>query len=48
MMDQELEGRKQRAEQAGERFGAFMANALKGILMGLGIIFAAVLIFQAF
>jgi hypothetical protein len=47
-MDQELAARRQRAEQAGYRFGFFVGSVVKGALVGLGVIFALVLILNAF
>jgi hypothetical protein len=46
--DGKLEERRQRAQRSGERFGAFIGNTIKGVLMGLGIIFALMLIFHSF
>jgi len=47
-MDDELEARVLRAQKSGERFGYFVGNVVKGIIFGLGIIFAAILILRAF
>ena len=46
--DKALEERRQRAQRSGERFGAFIGNTMKGMLMGLGMIFALILIFHSF
>jgi hypothetical protein len=46
-VDQELEAREQRAQPAWLRIYAFVGNSLKDVLMGLGLIFVAILIFGA-
>jgi len=44
----DLLARKQRAQESGERFGRFLGNVAKGVIVGLGLIFAAILILWAF
>jgi hypothetical protein len=46
-MNQGIEVLKQRAQQAGMGFGTFVGYLLKDILMGLGLVFGAILIFGA-
>jgi hypothetical protein len=46
-VDEELEAREKRAHQDGVQFGAFVGSLLKDVPISLGLIFAAILIFEA-